>query len=71
MTEYPVKVAVEELSQAPQYGVILKKIADLAPIVPAYTYKGDSNIEEIKFKLAQREMHSLVMNILNPKGKAE
>lgn len=71
MNEYPWQVAVAELSQAPQYAAILKKIADLAPIVPAYTYKGDSNIEEIKFKLAQRELHTLVMNILNPKGKAE
>ena len=64
MKEISYKVSVAEMWQSPQYQNIVAKIASVAPVVPAYTYKGESNIEEIKFKLAQREMHTLVMQLL-------
>ncbi len=69
MREVPYKVAVAEIIQAPQYQAVLHKVASLAPVVPTFNYAGESNIEEIKFKLAQREMLELVLTVL--KGKAE
>jgi hypothetical protein len=68
----PFKVSVEELK--PRSALtknIVAKLQSLAPVVPAFNYAGESNIEEIKFKLAQRSMHALVMSVVNPKGKAE
>lgn len=67
----PYRVSVHELSDVPHFRNIVAKIQSLAPVVPAFSYAGESNIEEIKFKLAQRSMHELVMSILNPKGKAD
>ena len=64
MKELHYKTAVAELGQSPYYQNILDKIASLNPVVPSYNYQGDSNIEEIKFKLAQRTMHELVMRVL-------
>ncbi len=69
--DLPYRVSVEELSDVPHYRNIVAKIASLSPVVPAFNYAGASNIEEIKFKLAQKAMHELVMSILNPKGKAD
>ncbi len=71
MKEIPVSISVHELSGDAHYRNIVEKIRQLAPIVPAFDYKGQTNIEEIKAKLAQRTMHDLVMSILNPKGKAD
>lgn len=71
MQEVPFKVAVAELSQSPYFRAIVHEIERRAPVIPAYDASGVSNIEEIKFKLAQRAMHELVMSILSPKGKAE
>lgn len=67
----PYKVSVEELRDSPHFRNVVAKIESLSPIVPVFSYAGDSNIEEIKFKLAQKSMHELVMSILNPKGKAD
>lgn len=53
---------------AHEYKVVVDKVRSLAPVVPAYDYKGNTNIEEIKAKLAQRDMHEMVMSILIPKG---
>jgi hypothetical protein len=53
---------------AHEYKVVVEKVRSLSPVVPVFDYKGASNIEEIKFKLAQRDMHALVMSILIPKG---
>ena len=64
MNELSYKTAVAEIGRSPYYLAILRRVEELAPPVPAFDYKGESNIEEIKFKLAQREMHSLVMRIL-------
>ena len=71
MKEIPFQVSVENLSGSPDYRNIVSKIESVAPIVPAYDYKGETNIEEIKAKLAMRTMHDLVMSILNPKGKSQ
>ncbi len=67
----PFKVSVEELRDVPHYRNIVAKIESLAPVVPKFNHEGASNIETIKYELARREMHSLVMAILNPKGKAD
>jgi hypothetical protein len=67
----PFRASVEELLHSPHYQNVLAKIKSLAPIVPEYDYKGPTNIEEIKARLAERRMHDLVMAILNPKGKAD
>lgn len=71
MQELSYITAVSELSQSPYYQAIVRKIQSLAPVVPPFNYAGTSNIEEIKFKLAQKSMHELVMSILSPKGKVE
>ncbi len=70
MRSIPWQSSVAELAPTPQYRNVVEKIKSLAPVIPAFSYKGESNIEEIKFKLAQREMHDLVMSILQPKGTA-
>ena len=64
MKELHYKTAVAEIGQSPYFQCIVNKIAELYPLVPAFDYKGQSNIEEIKFKLAQRELHTLIMRIL-------
>ena len=64
MKELSYRTSVAEIGQSPYYQNIVNKIASVSPVVPAFDYKGGSNIEEIKFKLAQREMHNLVMQIL-------
>lgn len=56
---------VHELMLSHQYKVLQEFLGTLRPIVPAYDYKGDSNIEEIKFKLAQQQHHDLLMKIIN------
>lgn len=71
MEQASFKVAVAELQQSPYYRAIVAEVARHVPVVPAFNYAGGSNIEEIKFKLAQRAMHELVMTILSPKGKVE
>jgi hypothetical protein len=71
VNELSYKTAVAELQQSPYFKAIVLKVASLAPVIPSYDYMGASNIEEIKFKLAQRTMHELVMSILSPKGKVE
>jgi hypothetical protein len=64
VAELTFQTALAEIGQSPYYQAIVRRVQECAPIVPAYHYAGDSNIEEIKFKLAQREMHALVMSIL-------
>lgn len=62
------KTALLESGQAIYYKAIVARIEKLAPVIPTFDYKGDSNIEEIKYRLAQRQMFDLIMNILNPKA---
>lgn len=64
----PWKGYAKTLWRAHEYKVVVEKIKSLAPVVPAYNYKGETNIEEIKAKLAQRDMHELVLKILIPQG---
>lgn len=64
MKELHYKTAVSELSQSPYYQCVVNAIAKVAPLVPEFDYKGQTNIEEIKAKLAHRTMHDLVMKIL-------
>lgn len=64
MKELHYKVSVAEIGQSPYYQNIVNKVQSLSPVVPAYDFRGAGNIEEIKFKLAQREMHELIMKVL-------
>lgn len=64
MSDMNYRVSVAEIQQSPYYRNIVDKVASLSPVVPPFDHKGQSNIETIKFKLAQREMHDLVMQIL-------
>ena len=64
MKELSYRTSVAELCQSPYYQSILNKVASLLPPVPSYNFMGDSNVEEIKYKLAQRDMHELVMRVL-------
>ena len=64
----PWKAYAKDLWGSHQYKVVIDKVKSLAPVVPVFNYSGDSNIEEIKFKLAQKSMHDLVLSILIPKG---
>lgn len=66
MKEMPWRVSVEELNVSPHYGNLVVKIASLSPVIPPFNYEGQSNIEEIKFKLAQKAMHDLIMQHLKP-----
>lgn len=71
MKEVSFRVAVAELADSAYFRAIVAEIESRAPIVPAYDYRGATNIEEIKAKLAMRTHHELVMSIINPKGKAD
>lgn len=62
------KKEVFELQLSHQYRVVMEFLADLRPRIPQFNYAGESNIEEIKFKLAQQQYHDFVMTILNPSG---
>ena len=64
MKELSYKTAVAEIGQSPYYQAIVLKVESLAPMVPAFDYKGESNIEEIKFKLAQLQMLELVLRVM-------
>jgi hypothetical protein len=44
--------------------MVIQKIESMEPIVPVFDYKLQSNFEEIKFKLAQKEFWRLVLTIL-------
>ncbi len=64
MKELHYRSAVAEISQSPYYKNIVDKVASLAPLVPVFDCEGQSNIEKIKYELARRAMHDLVMRIL-------
>lgn len=70
MKEIPLSVVIAEIFPSPHYQRILEAVRKMEPIVPAFDYKGATNIEEIKARLAQRTHHEAIMNVLNPKGKA-
>ena len=55
-----------ELWQSLQYRQIVDVVAELRPVVPQFDYKTGGNIEELKFKLAQQQMHDTVMSVLKP-----
>lgn len=67
MREVPYTVAVEELRQSPYYIAILDKVENLRMPIPPFNYSGESNIEEIKFKLAQNQMLDLVLQHMKPR----
>lgn len=54
------------LWQGAEYREVVAAVASLVPLIPRFDYKNQSNIEEIKFKLAQKEMHETVMRLLKP-----
>jgi hypothetical protein len=60
----PWRSAVNELSQSGHYKMVIQKIESMEPIVPVFDYNLQSNFEEIKFKLAQKEFWRLVLTIL-------
>lgn len=64
MKELNYKVAVAEIGHSPYYQAILQAVEKLAPLVPEFEHTGTSNIETIKYKLAQRGMHALIMRVL-------
>lgn len=57
---------LRDLWQSPIYRRHIARIEALSPIVPVFDYKNQSNFEEIKFKLAQKQMFELIMSILRP-----
>jgi len=65
----PWKAAVSELRQSGHYNMVIQKVESLEPVVPVFDYRGQSNFEEIKFKLAQRQFWELIVNVL--KGNAQ
>lgn len=66
-----IKAGVAELWQSHFYRQAVAKIEELRPTVPRFDYKGESNIEEIKFKLAQLELHQTIISILKPEAHHE
>lgn len=68
MTDNAWMAYAKTLWGAHEYKVVVDKVKSLSPVVPVFNYSGESNIEEIKFKLAQKSMHDLVLSILVPKG---
>ena len=60
----PERLYAHNLLQTHEYKVVLQAVEKVSPVVPVFDYKGEGNIEEIKFKLAQKQMHDLVMKIL-------
>ena len=62
------KTALLESGMAIYYKTVVSKVQSLSPIIPSYDYSWESNIEEIKYKLAQRQLFTAIMNILNPKA---
>jgi hypothetical protein len=59
------KAAVHALmTESGHYKFVVEKIESLEPVVPVFDYKSQSNIEEIKFKLAQKEMWKLILTVL-------
>lgn len=64
----PWKAYAKDLWGSHPYKVVIAKVKSVAPVVPVFDYKGESNIEEIKFKLAQKSMHDLILSILIPQG---
>lgn len=71
MTDISYKAALTALNESGAriyFQTIVSKIASLEPVVPRYNYSGESNIEEIKYKLAQKNFYDTVMQIINPKG---
>jgi len=61
-----VKAAVNDLSGNFSFGVVVAQIEKLAPLVPDYK-PDENNVEEMKFRSAQKQLHDLVMAILKPK----
>jgi hypothetical protein len=51
-----------------KYREIVSLIEEARPGIPAYNFR-DSNIEEMKYRSAQRELHDLIMKILKPTEK--
>ena len=51
-----------------KYREIVSLIEEARPGIPAYNFR-DPNIEEMKYRSAQRELHDLIMRILKPTEK--
>ena len=60
----PARKYAHDLMQMHEYKVVLQEVEKLSPVVPVFDYKGQGNFEEIKFKLAQKQLHELVVKIL-------
>lgn len=58
-----------ELWQSAYYRDRIALIEKLRPLIPSFQYKGESNIEEIKFKLAQQQMFDAIIALLKPLEK--
>lgn len=52
------------MSESGHYKMVIEKIESMKPVVPSFDYGGNSNIEEIKFKLAQEKMWQSILTIL-------
>lgn len=60
----PVK-EIHELQMSHQYKVLAAYLQSLRPLVPQFDHAGQSNIETVKFMLAQQQHHDLIMKIIN------
>lgn len=60
----PAKVI--DLWNSAHYRDVVAEIEATRPLVPNYDPQ-ENNIEEIKFRSAQKQLHDLVMAILKPK----
>lgn len=56
-----------ELKGNHHFRVVLGAIESIRPLVPDYD-PTTNNVEEIKFRSAQKQLHDLVMAILRPQG---
>jgi len=62
------KALIEELWSSAHYRAVVEDMASHRPIVPQFDYKNQTNLEEIKFKLAQQQYHDFVMTFFKPEG---
>lgn len=61
------KAYLDELWGSAHYREVVAKVEKLKPIVPKFDHEaGGTNIETIKFRLAQLEMYEAVIRMLKP-----
>lgn len=59
---------IADLLMSHQYKVVMAFLESMRPVVPKFNHAGESNIETVKFMLAQQQHHDAIMAYLNPKG---